>query len=144
MQRKVNSKAIESRSISADHYNRGLVKANSRDFNGAITDYNKAIELNPNYAEAYKGRGWAHHGLKQYVAAIKDYSKAIELKPDFALAYNNRGLAKANSRDFNRAITDYNKAIELKPDYVSAYLIWDLRSLHYGALRKRSKTCKPR
>ena len=56
----------------------------------AIQDYNKAIQLNPNYAEAYNNRGWAYYCLKQYGKALKDFEKALELNPNFTLAKNNR------------------------------------------------------
>jgi len=50
---------------------------------------NEAIEINPNYAEAYHNRGNAKYELKGYREAIQDYSKAIELEPKLAKAYNN-------------------------------------------------------
>ena len=60
----------------------------------AIKEYNQAIELNPNFAEAYNNRGNAKHELRRYEEAIKDYDQAIELNPNFAEAHNNRGLCK--------------------------------------------------
>ena len=60
----------------------------------AIANYNKAIQLKPNYVEAYSYRGLAKVELEQYSAAISDYNKAIQLKPDYTMAYLNRGLAK--------------------------------------------------
>jgi tetratricopeptide (TPR) repeat protein len=60
----------------------------------AIEDYNKTIELDPNYAEAYNNRGNAYSGLKEYERAIEDYNKTIELDPNYAKAYTNRELAR--------------------------------------------------
>jgi len=50
----------------------------------AIEEYNKAIELNPNYAIAYAERGQAYFELGQYDLAIPDLAKAIELDPNLA------------------------------------------------------------
>ena len=100
---------------------RGLAKSESRDFPGAITDYNKAIEIDPQYAKAYNNRGLAKSESRDFPGAITDYNKAIEIDPQYAKAYNNRGLAKSESRDFPGAITDYNKAIEIDPQYAKAY-----------------------
>ena len=103
--------------------NRGYAYANKGDYDRAITDYNKAIELDPKYVHAYNMRGMAYADHKKdYDRAITDYNKAIELDPKYVHAYNNRGRAYAdNKKDYDRAITDYNKAIELDPKYAYAY-----------------------
>ena len=69
-------------------------KVDLGDYRGAIADYSKAIELNPNDAEAYSSRGVAKHHLEDYRGAIADYSKAIELNPNYTNAYFNRGVDK--------------------------------------------------
>jgi len=55
-------------------------------------DYNQAIQLNPNFAEAYNNRGVSYVDLKQYGQAIADYNQAIQLDPNYADSYNNRGV----------------------------------------------------
>ena len=64
--------------------NRGLAKTFLKEYEGAIKDYDKAIELDPNFAPAYHNRGIAKYELKQYSEAIADYDKAIELDPNYA------------------------------------------------------------
>ena len=61
----------------------------------AIADYDIAIRLNPDDADAYYNRGVAKGKLGQHFAAIADYDIAIRLNPDYADAYNNRGYAKS-------------------------------------------------
>jgi len=92
-----------------------------KQYESAIEDYGKAIELNPNFAEAYNNRGAAYLNLKQYESAIEDYGKAIELNPNDAEAYNNRGAAYALLSQHEREIADYNKAIALNPNFAEAY-----------------------
>ena len=46
-----------------------------KDYKGAIADYTKAIEIDPNYADAYNNRGIAKDELKDYKGAIADYTK---------------------------------------------------------------------
>ena len=89
----------DNRSISAETYfAQGNTKAALGQYLAAIKDYDdydKAIQLKPNYADAYIiNRGAAKADLGQYVAAISDCDKAIQLEPDLAEAYSNRGLAK--------------------------------------------------
>ena len=104
-----------------DYFTRGNSKIEKKDYQGAITDYTKAIELDPDYADAYINRGVVKDDLKDYYGAITDYTKAISLDPDYASAYNNRGVSKKNLKDYYGAIADYTKAISLDPDYASAY-----------------------
>jgi tetratricopeptide (TPR) repeat protein len=52
----------------------------------AIADYTKAIQLDPDYAKAYHNRGAAYSGLSQYQNAINEYTKAIQLDPTHAKA----------------------------------------------------------
>jgi len=61
-----------------EYFNSGLKKGKSGDWVGAIQDYNKAIELNPNHADAYGNRGAAKGRLQDYRGAIQDYNKAEE------------------------------------------------------------------
>ena len=74
------------------------------DFKGAIADYTKAIEINPQYSEAYINRGIAKSDLGDTQGAIADYNKAIDINPQYAVAYNNRGYAKYNLKDFQEQL----------------------------------------
>ena len=73
------------------YYEQGRAKDRLSDNKGAVEKYNKAIELNPKYAEAYIKRGYAKSELKDYTGAMQDYNKAIELDPKNARAYVSRG-----------------------------------------------------
>ena len=103
------------------YYNIGVQKDELKDYYGAISDYTKAIELDPNYADAYSNRGSSKTDLKDYYGAIADYTKAIELNPNYAAAYYNRGYSKRELKDYYGAIAGYTKAIELNPNNAKAY-----------------------
>ena len=62
-----------------EYFDSGYDKAEAKDYNGAIADFTKAIEINPNYAIAYYNRGFLKNDLKDYNGAIADYTKAIEI-----------------------------------------------------------------
>lgn len=104
-----------------DYFNSGLAKFNLQDYRGAVEDYNRAIELNPNEHRAYLLRGNTKAELQDYSGAIQDYNKAIELNPIEHLAYFLRGLVKSELKDYRAAIEDYSEAIELKPNDADAY-----------------------
>ncbi len=99
----------------------GLKKYKNQNFSGAIEDYNKAIKINPDYAEAYKNRGNARSDLGDKQAAIEDYNQVIRINPKDADAYNRRGVDRRALGDNQGAIEDYSKAIEIDPDYATAY-----------------------
>ena len=87
----------------------------------AIEDYDEAVKLNPEYAEAYNNRGVAYAGLNRHERAIEDYDVAVKLNPDYAAAYYNRGSAYAGLNRHERAIEDYDEAVKLNPKDAKAY-----------------------
>lgn len=82
----------------------------------AMDDLDAAIELKPDYAEAYANRGRIHLDDEAFELAIADLDRAIELDPELAEAYGNRGLAYESMGDDEQAIADYTRAIQLTND----------------------------
>jgi tetratricopeptide (TPR) repeat protein len=102
------------------------------DFNDAIENFTKAIELNSKDAEAYNDRGCAKNAKSDFDGAIADYNKAIELHSNYTLAYTNRGLTKHLKGDENGAIADWTKAIELDPKLALPYYNRGTSEYHAG------------
>ena len=111
----------ESEESDGDLVNRGIEKAKNGDLDGAIADFDRAMQLNPKDDAPYYNRAQARRLKKDTTGAIADYTRAIELGSTNPAAYNNRGNARAESNDREGAISDYTRAIELKPDYARAY-----------------------
>src|SRR5262245_4899938 len=85
--------AIElDRNYGAAYFSRGLVRKRQRDYDGAISDFTRSIQLKP-MPEAYLNRGATLKDKGDPDGAMLDYDKAIELKPDYADAFFNRGIA---------------------------------------------------
>ena len=104
-----------------EYFNHGVVSYGQGKLSQAISDYTKAIELNPNYVGAYCNRGSSYDDQGNYTQAISDFNKAIEINPKFALFYLNRGLAYGKQSNFTQAISDFTQAIEINPNLVVAY-----------------------
>src|SRR6266496_2931178 len=104
-----------------DFFNRAGAKKAVGDLDGAIADYDRAIQLDPKDAAIYNNRGLAKQEKGDLDAAIVDFNRAIQLNPKDAVACGNRGSAKRDKGDLDGAILDYNRGIELNPKYASAY-----------------------
>lgn len=109
------NKIIDKFSEVADYNVRGTSKAQFGDFEGAIVDFNKALQINQNNDQAYANRGKAKDELGDLKGALADLTKAIELKPGEPDYYIHRGNTKVKIKDFAGAIKDCEKAIELQP-----------------------------
>jgi tetratricopeptide (TPR) repeat protein len=100
---------------SADYTKRAQTELYEGNYDAAIVDCNKAIQLDPNNADAYKIMGWAKARKGEYDGAITDCDKAIQLDPQSASAYDARAWVKVFKKDDDGAIADWDKAVELDP-----------------------------
>jgi tetratricopeptide (TPR) repeat protein/S1-C subfamily serine protease len=115
------NKAIELSPRAAFYNNRGIVRKELGDKQGAIDDYNLAIKFNPNLALAYNNRGIVRNELGDKQGAIDDYNQALKFNPNYAPAYNNRGIVRYELGDKPGAIADFNLAIKFNLNYAQAY-----------------------
>ncbi|MBI4617708.1 MAG: tetratricopeptide repeat protein, partial [Planctomycetes bacterium] len=111
----------EEPTTAAAYNNRGLAREHQGDLAGAVADYTRAIELDPNYSRAYGNRGVARRAQGDVAGAVADFTRAIELDPSFAAAYSNRGSARREQGDLAGAVADFTRAIELDPNFALAY-----------------------
>ncbi len=116
--------------IAIDHENirlylkRGSIFAeNQGAYDAAVSDFTKAIELDPGFAPAYNNRGNAYHAQGNYHLAIRDYDSSIALDPKDAYNLCNRANAHIFNTDFGKAIEDYKTAIRLKPKEANFYIL---------------------
>ena len=95
--------------------------AKQGEYKGAIRDYDRVIEIDPNFADAYYNRGVVKVRLKEFQEAIKDFDEAIDLDPKYLYSYVNRGIANAKLGEHKEAVKDFDKAVALKPDDAEFY-----------------------
>ncbi len=95
----------------------------------AADAFTKAIELSPNYADAYCGRGMSYCVLdrlgpcscKDSSKSLSDLDKAVELEPYNDYFYFRRGLHYKHNNNEIMAMKDFDKSIELNPHNMRAY-----------------------
>ena len=106
----------------ADGYNNlGICLEKLNDLDGAIKNYNLAINSRPNFAEAYNNMGVAYQKLRNFDQAILQYKKAISYKSLYLDAYINLANSFKEIKKFEEAIKNYDLAINLNPNSAEAY-----------------------
>lgn len=117
----------------ADTYNNwGVYCSIYGSYEKAISNFDTAINLKPDYALAYYNRGNAKAKLGQYEDAIIDYDTTISLKSDYVLGYHNRGVIKTKLDRYNDAIQDYDTAIHYDPNCAELYHSRGLAKSEFG------------
>lgn len=109
---------LKRRDLVATYVNRGVIHVARENFNAAAKDYNRAIELDSNVAEAYLNRGNLWFMANRYSEAIIDYDRALELnvmQPFVALL--NRGMVRETVGQFDMAKADYLAALAERKDW---------------------------
>ena len=104
------------------YYERGVNKSDEGIYKVAISDYSKAIEINPDYEDVYYERGFAKESIKDYKGAISDYTKVTKLNQDAWNAYYGRGYSQWQLGNNKAALSDFDKAIEINPEGGNIYL----------------------
>jgi len=88
----------------------------------AVSEYQKAIGMDPQSVAAYNGIGAAYTMLEAYDEAIAAQQKALELQPDFAKAHAGIGLAYFRQNKTELALKHYRQAVTLAPQFLEAHL----------------------
>lgn len=88
----------------------------------ALEDFDKAVSLAPDMAEAYLGRGEARLEIGQPARALPDLNRAIELVPDLLYARTARAQAYEDMGDVQRSEDEYRKVLDMTPTFTPALL----------------------
>src|SRR3954471_14324910 len=79
-------------------------------------DFERAIKMDPSYADAYNNLGAVYYHDHQLKEAIKQYQKAIAINPAFATYHSNLGTAYMERKEFDKAAAEYARALQIDPD----------------------------
>ena len=124
---------------------RAMAKGELKDYYGAISDYDKVIELNSNYpmqynkiAMVYNNKAYTYVKQKEYSKALPFVEKALELDKSDWHFWDTRGEIYLNLGQYEKALSDLNKAIKIEKHYNSYYL----RGLTQIKLGNKEKGCR--
>ena len=120
------------------YFYRAVAHQALENFDEAILDYTKAIQINEKMTDAYYNRAKILLSRKDIESpdinrAISDLEKALELDPNFINALYAMGAAQKKIENYHKALEYLNKAIELQPDFIHA------KALHKLILTKYLK-----
>ena len=131
--------------LAVRYYQTGHEKLKLSDWQGAVEDFTRAIELDaslsnkavadrfdgsaaseisvsdPFTAAAYLSRAIARGYLGELDEAVDDYQHALRIKPKWAEAYLGLGYVLLDKKDFAGAIVEFSRALQLKPTLVAAH-----------------------
>ena len=116
-----NDVILKSPAKARPYINRGFAYVGLGQFDMALNDFSKAIDINPKYTDSYYNCGLAYVSLGQFDNALAEYSRAIEMDPTMVKAYSSRGVVYYKLGQSDKATADYSKAIEIDPKYTDAY-----------------------
>jgi tetratricopeptide (TPR) repeat protein len=119
------------------YHKSGIAKFQRGDVGGAIADYDRAIELDPKFVDAYNDRASAREIKGDLTGALADYRRAIEINPNSSLAYFHRACIHYELRDFTAAAHDFRHTGEINPQADPAHLCLWLAEMHL-AQKKRA------
>lgn len=114
----LSEEALTTKNRAGTHVNRGVVLMNRRNYQEALADFDQAVGMSPDLAEALFNRGSAQLALGRYEEALDDINRGISLglrQPE--KAYYNRAIAREELQDARGAYLDYRQAARLKPEW---------------------------
>jgi len=120
------------------YYERGKLKRQAADHTGAIADYQKAIQLNKTFTEAWAGLGVSYQLTEKNEEAIAAYTEAIKSDPTYALPYYNIGVLYEAKEEYPKAIEYLETAVIKDPAYTKGY--YEL-GICYLQIDNKEKAC---
>ncbi len=85
------------------------------DFDSAIEEYTKVLELRPDLAEAYNNLGVAQKRKGELDKAAVSFNQALQRRPDYSAALSNRGWTFAEENKWAEARRDFEQALKVNP-----------------------------
>ena len=97
----------------ADYYHKNM-------YNEAMSEFQKAIMIKPDYAEAHNNLGVIYRTKGMYDNAIDEFQMAVRFKPKFAIAYYNLARVYSQKNDRQKSIESLKQAIHLNHKFTDS------------------------
>lgn len=124
--------------LAIQHYRQGEAYFAESKWDDAVKEYQTAIKLKPDNAEAYGAWGFALATKGNVDGAITEYQRALRLAPKDYEVHNNLGAALSAKGDVDGAIREYREALRLAPNDAQAH-----NNLEWRSERKKTSRARP-
>ena len=101
-------------------YEAGLSRYQARDYEGALQQFQRALELDPKFDEAEAHLAWSYYHTEQYPQAIKHFRQALQRQPQWPGLYDGLGWSRYRMERYNLALEAFQQAVALDPGYRDA------------------------
>jgi TolB-like protein/Tfp pilus assembly protein PilF len=134
-------------SLAEPHATLGVVKRDFEwDWAGALEEFQRAIELNPGYVEAFHWRSTLLAMLGKHAEALLEKKKALAMDPLSVVIRTDLARMFYFHREYDRAIEQYRAALDMDPNFSSAHLwlaqVYEQRGLFDEALVELEAGCR--
>jgi Tfp pilus assembly protein PilF len=116
-----DAKEMKDANDATTYHTLGFSYFDKGEYDMAIADFSKAINLDPEFLLAYYNRGVAYFDKGDFDQAINDFSRAMELGLKGKGSYHIRGVAYGKKGQYDMAVADFTKALELDPKDATVY-----------------------
>lgn len=99
-----------------EHLRQGDAFYTSRQFDKALEEYHRAVQLKPDSPAALMNSGNALERLNRNDEAITYFNRSLEFRPNYPSALTGRAMATESLKRFDEALADYRRSLELRPD----------------------------
>lgn len=100
---------------------RGQVRRELKDYQGALDDFTKSIEINPKAGGSFWGRGACKKEMGDLAGALEDFSQLIALFPQHPAGYMERAAIELQQQNIVSALKDFQAVVEIDPDCNEAW-----------------------
>jgi tetratricopeptide (TPR) repeat protein len=107
--------------IYKSYANRGIAYSSLEQWNNAITDFTRVIDMDPKYDWGYIDRGVAYQHTGQWGKSVDDFSTAIEINKEAFDAYAGRAVTYGVLGQYDKALADFSETIKIDPKYSKGY-----------------------
>jgi tetratricopeptide (TPR) repeat protein len=119
-----------------ESYDAGVRLIQATRYEEAILNFDRTIDLKPDFVDAYRLRGKAYMAGTKPDAAIPDFTKVAQMRPADPDPLVERGFAYLDKKDYAKAIADADRALALNPRVGRAYNLRGTAMRATGDLQK--------
>jgi tetratricopeptide (TPR) repeat protein len=104
------------------HFNWGVHFHNQGETLKAIQAYQKVIQLDPTYIEAYNNLGIIYQEINDFDRALGVFQRSIEINPQYEKGHNNLGILLYHNGRYEQAIEAFQKALAINPNNIESHI----------------------